>query len=84
MIWNAGTTCDIEWFCLQIINDAKYFFISCPRHFDRRLIVVIVYYFQIGYKKEHNIIISRVISSHMAPMYIVTPYMITNVDDLLT
>ena len=36
--------------------------------------VVIVYYFQIWNKKEHNIIISRAISSHMDPMYIETPH----------
>ena len=41
-------------------------------HCDRGLIVVIVYYFQIWNKKDHNIIISRVISSHMGPMYIET------------
>ena len=32
-----------------------------------------VFYFQIWNKKEHNIIISRVISSHMGPMYNETP-----------
>ena len=52
-----------EWFCLQVSNDAKYFFPSCPRHCDRGLKFVIVYYFQIWNKKEHNIIISRVIIS---------------------
>ena len=41
---------------------------------DWGLIVVIVYYFQIWSKKEHNIIISRVINSHMGPMYIEIPY----------
>ena len=54
--------------------DTKYIFLSCPRHCDQGLIVVIVYYFQIWNKKEHNIIISRVIESHMSPMYIETPY----------
>ena len=24
-----------EWFCLQISSDAKYFFLSCPRHCDK-------------------------------------------------
>ena len=44
-------------------------------HFDQRLIVFIVYYFQIRNKKEHNIIISsRLISNHMGPMYLETPY----------
>ena len=33
--------------CLQISCDTKYFFLSCPRHFDQGLIVVIDYYFQI-------------------------------------
>ena len=45
-------------------------FLSCPRYCDRGLIVVRVYYFQIWNKKEHTIIINRVISSHMGPMYI--------------
>ena len=62
-----------EWFFLQIICEAKYF-LSCPRHCDWGLIVVIVYYFQILNKKKYNFIISRVISSHMDPMYIETPY----------
>ena len=48
-----------EWFSLQKSSDAKYIFLSCPRHSDRGLIVVIVYYFQIWNKKEHNIINSR-------------------------
>ena len=34
--------------------------------------MVIVYYFLIWNKKEHNIIISRIINSHMGPMYIET------------
>ena len=51
----------------------KIFFISCERHCDQWLIVVLIYYFQIWNKKEHNIIISIVISSHMGPMYIETP-----------
>ena len=63
---------NLEWYCLQISSDAKYFFLSWPRCGDQGLIVVIVYYFQIWNKKEHNIIISRVISSHMVPMYIET------------
>ena len=41
-----------EWFCLQIKKDAKYFFLSCPRHCDRGLKVVIVNYFQIWIKKR--------------------------------
>ena len=49
-------------------------FLSCPRHFDQGLIVVIVYDFQIWNKREHNIIIIRVIIYHMGPMYIETPY----------
>ena len=43
------------------------------RHCDQGLIVVIVYYFQIGNKKEHNTIISRVISSYTSPIYIKRP-----------
>ena len=34
--------------------------------------VVIVHYFQIWNKKEHNIIINRITSCHMGPMYIET------------
>ena len=62
----------LECFCLLISSDAKYFFVSCPRHCDRGLIVVIVCYFQIWNKTEHNIIIRRVINSHLGPMYIAT------------
>ena len=51
-----------EWFCLQTSSEAKYIFLSCPRHWDEGLIVVIEYYFQIWNKKEYNIISSRVIS----------------------
>ena len=40
------------------------FFIFCSRHSDWRLVVVIVWFFQIWNKKERNIIISRIISSH--------------------
>ena len=63
-----------EWFCLQISSDTKYFFLSCPRHCDQSLIVVIVYYFQNFNKKEHNIIIRRAIKSQIGPIYIETPY----------
>ena len=28
-----------EWFCLQISSNAKYLFLSCPRHFDQGLII---------------------------------------------
>ena len=52
-------------------NDVKYFF-SCPRHCDQGLIVIIVNNIQIWNKKEHNIIISKIISSHMGPLYIMT------------
>ena len=62
------------WRCLQISCDVKYFFLSCLRHCDQGLISVIVYYYQIWNKKEHNIIISRVISCHMGHVYIETPY----------
>ena len=43
-----------EWFCLQISGD-KIFFLSCPRHCNQGLIVV-VYYFQIWNKNEHTIL----------------------------
>ena len=59
----------------QISSDTKYFFPSCPKHCDWGLIVVIVYYFQIWNKKEHNIIIT----SFMGPMYIKIPYTYINV-----
>ena len=61
-----------EWFCLQISSDPKVF-LSCRRLCDQGLIVVILYYFQIWNKKENDIIICRVISSHMGPIYIETP-----------
>ena len=32
------------------------------------------YYFQTWNKKEHNVIINRVISSHVGPMYLETSY----------
>ena len=64
---------NFEWFYLQLSSDAKYCFLFCPRHCDQRLIVVIVYYFQIWNKKEHNIIIIRVSRSYMGPMYIEIP-----------
>ena len=49
----------------------KIVFFFCQRHYDRGLIVFKVYYFQIwNKKKEHNIISSRVISSHIGSMYI--------------
>ena len=72
-----------KWFCLQISSDTKYLFFSCPRHCDQRLIVVIVYYFQIWYKKEH-IIISSVISSHMGSIYIETPYISSHIGPIYT
>ena len=63
-----------DWFCLQISSDTKYCFLPCPRHFDRRLIAFIVWYYQIWNRKGHNIIINRFISSQMSLMYIETPY----------
>ena len=66
-----------EWFCLQISSDAKYLFSSCPEYCDRGIIVDIVYYFQIWNEKEHDIIISRVISCHMPTIYIERPYICT-------
>ena len=65
----------------RILNDfvskkekAPNIFFSGPRLYDRELVVVLVYYFQIRNKKEYNIIISRVTSSHMGPVYIETLY----------
>ena len=51
---------------------AKWFFLSCPRHCDRELVVVI-FKFETK-KKEHNVIINRVISSHIGSVYIETLY----------
>ena len=56
----------------------KIFFLSCTRHSEQWFIVVIVSHFQIWNKKEHNIIISRVISSHIGPIYIKTPYVMNS------
>ena len=61
-----------EWFCLQISSDANYFFLPCPRHYDRGLIDVTVHNFQIWNKKEH------IINSHMSLIYIETPYIRPN------
>ena len=61
-------------FFLQISSDVAYFFLSCPKHCDRGLIVVIVYYFQIWNKKEHNIISGRIITSCVGPIYNTTLY----------
>ena len=65
LFWNS-----FEWFCLYISRDPKYFssLVQCIL-----IIVVIIHYFQIWSKKEHDIIISRVISRHMGPVYIDTP-----------
>ncbi len=52
------------------------FFLCCPRHFDRGLIVVIGYYFQIWNEKVHKIIICRVTSGRMGPIFIETQYII--------
>ena len=61
-------------FCLQINGDAKYYFLSCPSHYDRGLIVIRVYYFQIWNKENNIIIIRRIIICHMVTMYIETHY----------
>ena len=58
-----------KWFCLQIRDTI--FSLSCPRHCDKGLIVVIVTIFTSETKK--NMIMSEVISSHLGPMYIETP-----------
>ena len=50
------------------------FFLFGHRYCDRELIVVIEYYFQIWIKKTLNVTSSRVMSSHIGPMYIETPY----------
>ena len=40
------------WMILSPSSDVKYLFLSCPRHFDRGLTVVIVYYFQISKERK--------------------------------
>ena len=51
----------------------KIFSLFSPKHCVRELVVIIEFYFQIWKKKElYNII--TVISSHMSPMHIDTPY----------
>ena len=50
----------------------KIFSLSCPRHCDWGLTVVVVYQFQIWNKKQH-IIFRRVISRHIGLMYIEKP-----------
>ena len=72
IIWLHLFWDSFERFCLQIRSDAKYFFLSCPRHCVQGLIIVKACYFQIWKKKEH-IIICRVISSLMGPRYFETP-----------
>ena len=59
----------------------KIFFLSCPSHCDRELIVIIVYYLQI-WKKKHIFINSRVISSPIGHMYIETPYINSPIDPM--
>ena len=46
---------------------------SFPRYYDRGLMDVIVYYFQVGNQKKY-IIINGVISCHMGPIFFETPY----------
>ena len=48
----------------------KIVFLSHARHYEQKLIVVIVHYYQIWNKKEHKIINTWVISSQMDFMYI--------------
>ena len=53
----------------MILSPNKYFPLSC----DQGFIVDIGYSIFESEKKEHNIIISRVINRHMGSMYIETP-----------
>ena len=63
-----------------ILNDfvsklwRKIYFIFCPKQYDWGLTFVTVYYFHFRNKKEHILIISRLISSHIVLMYIETSY----------
>ena len=61
-----------EWICLQIKSEANNFSSLVQDIVIDDWIVIVVYYFQIWKTKENNIFISRVISSHMGPMYIET------------
>ena len=56
-----------EWFCLQISNDATYFFLSCPRHSDWGLIVFIVSYFQIWNKKKTLLLVVELTHHSISP-----------------
>ena len=60
-----------EWFCLEM-NKAKYFFSLVQGIVSKINCCNIILFFKYGIKKEH-IIISRVICSHMGPLYIETP-----------
>ena len=57
LFWNS-----FEWFCLQISTDAKYFLLSCPRHCDQELIVVIVFYFQIWNEKNISLSLEELLA----------------------
>ena len=63
-----------EWFCLQISSDAKYFFPLLSNTLWSRINSCYSILFSNLKQIEHNIIISRVISSHMGPISIETPY----------
>ena len=56
---------DLNDFFSKWVMTQNIFFFDCPRHYDRGLIVAIEYYYQIRNQKEHNIITSRIISSHV-------------------
>ena len=62
-------------FRLKIFSDAKYVFFFCLRRWDRGLKVVRVNYFQIWNINEYNMVISRVISSQISPMYFETLFL---------
>ena len=68
LFWNS-----FELFCLLLSSDTKYLFLSRLNHYDRGLIAVIVYYFQIWNKKKEYSISSWVISSHIGPKFNDTP-----------
>ena len=55
----------------------KIFFLSSPRHCNRGLIVVIVYYSETA--KNTALLLVEHISSHMDPMYIETPYISSHI-----
>ena len=60
-----------EWFSLQICSDAKYFSLLSKALWSRINSCYSILFSNLQTKKEHNVISSRVISSHMGSLSIV-------------